>query len=416
MDILIIISAGNIGQELFLNQANVISSGYNNYPNDFKEEWANIKSPSESMNNITIGSCAGNFEFVFNSPGIALDEKFPTVYSTKYHYDFESEILSSKKTNKHLNKPDILYHGGDWDNMLGCSATGMTFLSAVTGQYFDKSTGTSFSAGLIGNIAAKILNQYPQLRMQTVKALIINSAKLPKLSTFFDDLSDKMRKRIIGKGIPEQEECLFSDSNSATIIIEDEIEPDKIKSYPINIPQYLLDKTSNNTVLDIKATLCYSFEPLLNNQLAYCPVHIGFGIFKNLDLDERGTNDEGREIGLGLNFNNSENIVIKNGQGWSEDYYFKAKLLSNVQTMDLIYNKENISENDNTFKIAINCKLHKLMNQIQKEHFNRSYKFSIVLNFKERPIKGLLNGSLYDELVAINTLDAIADLEAELNI
>ncbi|HBX51342.1 MAG: hypothetical protein A2275_08130 [Bacteroidetes bacterium RIFOXYA12_FULL_35_11] len=413
LDILIIISAGNISQDYFIDQ----NSGTARiaYPDDFIQQWSNIKSPSESMNNLAIGSCAGNFENEINT-GIAVDNDFPALYSTKFNYDFESDILSSKQSNKYLNKPDILYYGGDWDNSLDCSITGLKHLSAKTGVYYDKNTGTSFSAGLIANIAAKIIYRYPSLSMQSVKALLISSAFVPKFNSFYNNFSEKFAQRIIGNGIPVINECLHSTDNSVTIIIEDEISPDRIKSYPLHIPEYLLSKTTKSTVLDIKATLCYSFEPLLNNQMAYCPIHIGFGILKNMNLNEWTTNTEGKQIPHGLNGNSAENIKIKNGQGWSEDYYFKSKLLSNVQKMELVYNIENISGNDNTFKLAINCKRHKLMNEEQKNHFNRSYKFSITMNFQERPVKNLLEGNLYYELFAVNTLEAITDLEAELNV
>src|SRR5690606_8262674 len=110
------------------------------------------------------------------------------------------------------------------------------------GEFFAKATGTSYSAPLIANLAAKILNVYPALRMQSVKALIINAASTPNLATFFDNLPKPVTHHILGYGIPEIKESIFSDDNSVTIVLEDEILPDRIKSYPIHIPEYLLTK------------------------------------------------------------------------------------------------------------------------------------------------------------------------------
>jgi hypothetical protein len=414
LDILIFISSGNVDTSYFFDP--VSGTATHTYPNDFAQEFTNIKSPAESMNNFTVGACAANFETGI-TPGIAVDGTFPAIYSSKFHYNFHDGILGRTQGNKYLKKPDVIYNGGDWDNTGNPSAAGLKHISARTGEYFLKNTGTSFSAPLLANLAAKIVKKYPELRMQTVKALIINSAKIPALSNFFDGLPKPVTNHVLGYGIPNQIECLYSDDNSVSMILEDEILPDRIKSYDLNIPAYLLTKENASTVLDIKMTLCFSFEPILNNQMAYCPIHIGFGIFKNLPLSAtRSVPDEdGVEVieSIGLTRNTTENIKIKSGQSWSEDYYFKMKLLSNTQKLELVYNKDDIRSNENKFKLAVNCLRHKLLSPGQKDHYSTSHRFSLAINIKERPHQNTLAGNLYTELVAINTLEAVADLEAE---
>lgn len=410
-DLLIFISAGNIGLEHFFDTSN---NPTHSYPLDFAHDHTNIKAPAESMNNITVGACGGNFETGINS-GICIDKDFPAIYSSKFHYDFNTGIISNKQSNKHLKKPDVIYYGGDIDSTLNTNDPGIKHFSARQGMFYDKSPGTSYSAPLVANMAACILNQYPTLRTQSVKALIINSACNPVLGNHFTGLNQHVLNNLIGHGIPNFQECIFSDNNSVTVILEDEIFPDKLKTYEIKIPQYLLEKENKSAVLNITATLCFSFEPVLNNQMAYCPIHIGFGIFKNVALDQRTTvtNEDGeeKEEYIGINGNAAKNIAIKNGQSWSEDYYFKRKLLSNTQKVEWDFKKENISANDNIFKLAVNCKRHKLLSAVQTEKYNTSHKFSIVLNFKERPHKKQLAGNLYDELEAINEFSLIADLE-----
>lgn len=425
LDILIIISSGNVDQSYFFDPVN--GAAIHDYPNDFLQEHTNIKSPSEGMNNLSVGSCAGNFEDGITD-GIAIDGSFPAIYSSKFHYNFHDGILKPRQKNDFLKKPDLIYFGGDWDSLGAWTSTGIKYLSARVGEFFAKNTGTSFSAPLIANVAAKILKLYPSLRMQTVKALIINAATTPKLSTFFDGLPESVTNHTLGHGIPEIKECIQSDDNSATIVLEDEISPDTIISYPIHIPEYLLTKQNARTVLDIKMTLCFSFEPVLNNQVTYCPIHIGYGIFKNLPLEsqEPAVDDQGEPVldtegnqkinQTGLNKNLTENIKIKSGQSWSEDYYFKIKLLSNTQKTEWVFNKDNIEENENTFKVAINCLRHKLLTPGQREKYNTPHRFSLVINLKERPLAGVLTGNLYDELTAINELTAIADLEADLEV
>lgn len=47
--------------------------------------------------------------------------------------------------------------------------------------------------------------------------------------------------------------------------------------------------------------------------------------------------------------------------------------------------------------------------------YNGAHSFSICIMIEENPVKGKLSGKLYDELVAINELEAIArgDIELE---
>jgi Subtilase family len=398
LGILIFISAGNTHPDYFFNPTS--GAATHHYPAEYGEDFTNIKSPAESMNNVTVGACAGNFESGITT-GIAIDETFPAIYTSKFHYNFHNGILNSRQKNKYLRKPDVIYKGGDWDSNGDPSVTGLKHLSARTGEYFSKSTGTSFAAPLLANLAVNILKRYPDLRMQSIKALIINAAEKPELATFFSLLPDAVTDHVLGYGIPDLNECVYSDDNSVTLILEDEIRPDRIKSYELNIPEYLLRKANASTVLDIKITLCFSFNPILNNQMAYCPVHIGFGLFKNLQLNAtRSVPDEdGVEIlePIGLNGNKTENIRIKNGQSWSEDYYFKMKLLSNTQQLELVYNKDNIALNENTFKLAVNCLRHKLLSPGQRAAYDTAHQFSIVINVKERPLRGAFAGNLYNE-------------------
>ena len=415
LDILIIMSAGNIDYGKFFD----VESGRptHRYPLTFLEEYSNIRSPSDSMNNLTLGASASNFEDGINN-GLAIDGTFPTIYSPKFHCNYLSGILNIRQRNNYLRKPDLIYSGGDWDYNGDFSVTGMKYISAREGEFFSRNTGTSFSAPLVANLAARILKAYPSLALQTIKALIINSAEQPSLGDFFNGVPPSMLNHIVGYGLPTSEECLFSDDNSVTMILEDQIAPDRIKSYELNVPRYLLEKDNRRTVLDVKMTLCFSFEPILNNQMAYCPIHIGFGLFKNIPLDARRSiaDEDGVEViqEIGLNHNSSENIKIKaSGKGWSEDYYFRMKLLSNTQKVELVFGKDEIRANDNKFKIAVNCLRHKLLTPGQKEHYNVNHKFSIAINLKERPLAGELSGNLYNELVAINRLENIADLDAQ---
>lgn len=138
--------------------------------------------------------------------------------------------------------------------------------------------------------------------------------------------------------------------------------------------------------------------PVQESHIAYCPVCIAFGFFNNKEIN----NQKGEYINLNA------------GLSWSEDYYFGTKLLSNCQKVTFRLSKEVLAREQFVLKLAVNCKLHKLLNQNQKLELNQENPFSLVIALSELPYKGKLSGNLYSELEVINNLENIADLEAML--
>ena len=90
-------------------------------------------------------------------------------------------------------KPDIVLIG---ENI-------KTFSSEILNEVKTKISGTSFSSPLACNIATNILNKYPNLKANSVKALILNSScddnlKINNLQNS-DFLPLKLKERINGK-------------------------------------------------------------------------------------------------------------------------------------------------------------------------------------------------------------------------
>lgn len=105
---------------------------------------------------------------------------------------------------------------------------------------------------------------------------------------------------------------------------------------------------------------------------------------------------------------------MKSYSSWSEDYYFKAKLLSNVQKVKVNISKENIRQENNQFLLAIRSKANKILPERLQEKYQRmDHNFSVAIKIKE--LGKSPTGRLYSEMHAINELRAITtiDLEAE---
>ncbi len=420
LDILIFISTTN-------NVFNV--SGIRDYPLKFREERANIASPAESMNNITIGSLADNFESN-GINGLAGNKEFPGIYSRKFHYDFDDQdIFNQATSNNHLRKPDILIAGGDYHERFiygipvfdDAGETCLEVLSANLGERTIRALGTSYSAPLVANIAARLCRLYPSLSMQSIKALLINSASEVELGGIFNGFSKVQKRRILGYG-NIMNDMFYSDDNKVTIVIEDEILPEQIKLFPLRLPQYLIYANKKKGLLKVSSTLCFKFKPKRDNQLLYCPLHVSYAIGKNLELDisheEQKQDKNGRErtstVYEGYNGNSSAEIKLyATAKGWVQDYYYKEKIVSNVQRENFTIPKKSIVDEDNTFKVAINAAFHKLLSNADRESYSDAIAISLILSIEQIPLKGETLNSLYDELILINDLAVMAEIELE---
>lgn len=373
----------------------------------FHSEKTNICTPADSMNNFTVGAAADN---ITNGPfcGIADGREFPTLFSRKGHVDL-SLIFSRNKSNKNYFKPDVIESGGDLGYYNATSLDYMDdamidLISARPEIGLFKDVGTSFSTPLVANIAAKIQKQYPELHPQTIKALIINSASLNMIP--FDASVSKLKNRVAGHGYIDNFKSVFSNENSATLILEDSISDDDLRVYPINFPKYLTetDLGKQNRILKVTATLCFSFLPIKNNQLSYNPIHLAFSIFKNHEAEDI------------IKSNVEVDSKLKAGLTWSQNGRYKSKPIpySNTQKIDLNVNVSDLINEENTFKLAVHCLVTDQIIGGLPAGYPKEFPFSLVINIEETTRNQ--TGLLYDEIQLINNLEVIGDLDADTTI
>jgi hypothetical protein len=368
----------------------------------FLEE-TNICSPAESMNSIVVGAAAnslrnGNFE------GISTSKEFPTLFSRRSHIDLQA-LFSKNKINNNFFRPDVIECGGDYEQGVmfigaGSKAT-MEILSAKSSESFYKQAGTSFSAPLVANIAARIQKTYPSISTQSIKALIVNGASLNLIR--FPKQFTSLLNKTAGHGFVEPEKCINSNENSITFIIEEEIPPEEVKIFPLNFPEYLTktDLGKVNGILKITTTLCFSFHPVLNHQLAYCPVHISFGFFKNQSAAEILATEE------------TIKSKIKAGLGWSESCreVSRPSPYMNTQKTIFVVNKKELLDATNTFKLAVRCRLNPQLLPGTESRYKTSHPFSIAITIEENLLDKHLTGNLYSEMESVNYVENIAAVE-----
>lgn len=389
------------------NNNNVINENSDYDLEYFNSPHTNLCTPSDSLNNITVGAAAENLNndvFYGISPG----REYPAMYTRKGHIDLKA-VYPKTKTNKHFFKPDVIECGGDVGFYNSTTLdfmdhSSMTVLSARPEIGITCSTGTSLSAPLVANLAAKIMKAYPTLNTQTIKALIINGASLNNI--IFPKSVSALKNSVAGHGFIDIENSLFSTDESPTLILEDSIGDEEMKIYPVNFPKYLVESVlgRNNGILKFSATLCFSFLPIQNNQLSYNPIHMAFCFFRN---------HSSAEINAKKDVVNSK---LRVNLGWSQNGRDVSKPIpySNTQKINFTIDVKHLIDEGCTLNLAIHAKLTKQIVGKLSDNYPNRFPFSLVIrveeNFKNE------KGRLYEELMLINHLEVIteANLVADL--
>lgn len=404
LDIIVFISVGNFNDTSLNELLTIDYHPTHEYPEFFYSldsdshvhscENTNICPPSDSLNNISVGALAGNLERRESSDLTPLSV-YPAYYTRKFNFDYTQEVngttLRRNRTNKYLNKPDFVFEGGD----LHVEESGMEVMTHE-GEFYCRTAGTSLATPLIASMATEIISIYPELNMESVKALLINSSSYEKskdLPLFENE--DNLLKKLIGFGKPNRSELLEGKDNSISLIIEDYLQNEEIVSIPIFLPDYLL-ATRNKLIFTI--SLAYKFHPERGNHLNYIPVHMSFNLMKNLPVEElaNGTADD---------------TYIKNSFSWSEDHFgIENRLLSNVQKKEYRLQPKDIEQLNGELALAIRC-LEKPFTSVYDRDIQ--HPFSVVINIKEE-IRNETDFSLYNEMENINNLVAIGELDQEL--
>lgn len=417
-DLLIFLSVGNYEREDLEQLTTVLNHPAHQYPNFFYELnspsdhhscwFTNIQEPAESMNNLSIGALAGNVEGNMNHDATPASE-YPAYYSRKFHYDFYQTVngtnFKRSQNNKFLNKPDLVFEGGD---VFQYSA-GIEILRSPLAdgeKYFGRQCGTSLATPFVTSLAGEIQTVYPAIRAQTIKALLINSAVSPAGSNppAFHNFPD-LYKKLTGFGKVKRDKLVFTDENSAVFVIEDEIDLDEVIVVPIYLPETIAD---NGSKLHVQATLCYSFLPVRDNHLNYLPLYISYGFFKNVAADVIATAQ-------------APEYKIKSALTWAEDFHgVENRLFSNTQKQSFNLQTYDLEELKNELCVAIRCTNKNQIPAIILDSLkNNSHHFSLVISFTEIP-EANATGELNSEINRINTVANISEIEglaeADLNV
>jgi len=174
-------------------------------------------------------------------------------------------------------KPEILCDGGNIATD-GINTTECADLSLLTTNYkpllrlFTTIQATSSATAQASYMAAQLMAEYPDAWPETIRALIIHSARWTsamKAQFCHPDIKTKGRRTLLrscGYGIPNLEAAIQCMNNSVNLIIQGELQPFEKNSmkemhiHKIPWPETVL-KSLGETPAEMRVTLSYFIEP-----------------------------------------------------------------------------------------------------------------------------------------------------------
>jgi hypothetical protein len=241
---LIIISAGNT------SESEIEEAG------DYETAVAlhSVEDPAQSWNALTIGAYT---EKASSTGDSYIDNYKPLVEPGSYSPFNSSSLMWS---DKWPIKPDIVLEGGNLgynEESKGIRYSVFDHLSLLTannkyhkGNYFTTMAMTSSATAQAANMAAKIVEVYPDIWPETIRALMVHSAEWTSQMTRqvfkekkIKDITKTERSellRLVGYGVPNLDRALYSARNSVNLVVEDEIQPFKEKRSFVTINEMSL--------------------------------------------------------------------------------------------------------------------------------------------------------------------------------
>jgi hypothetical protein len=220
---LICIAAGNLRDE-------IAAPGFQ-YP-VVEGEKAGIEDPGQAWNALTVGAYTELVQI--QQPDFADYE--PIARAGDIAPTSRTSLAWPEESRKGWPvKPDIVMEGGNWaQTPSGTRDTPddlglLTTILHPSGRLFTITRDTSPATAAAARFAALIWCQYPNLRAETVRGLVVHSARwTPAMHERFPGdakATVQARLRCYGYGVPDLQRALYSLQNRATLIYEGRVVP-----------------------------------------------------------------------------------------------------------------------------------------------------------------------------------------------
>ena len=252
------------------------AQSWNTYPESLSSR--GIRDPGQAWNALTIGAFTEKVE---------ITEEDAQGYTPVAPYGGISPYTrtSADWSSAWPIKPEVVFEGGN----VGKDALGTSWMPSLQllttnnlplERLFATTNATSAASALGARMAGQLMAAYPNLRPETIRALIVHSAEwteamrlayLPtnRPATKMDHVT---LLRHCGWGAPNLDRALWSVGNSLTLVVEDIVYPYKkaagkgIVSRDMNLhtlpwPKEQLRDLPPDTTVELRITLSYFVEP-----------------------------------------------------------------------------------------------------------------------------------------------------------
>lgn len=202
----------------------------------------------------------------------------------------------------HPRKPDLVMEGGNHFVAEGGRTSiphvpdmVTTTSRNVADQPITVTGETSAATAAASRIAALAAARYPTMRAETIRALMVNSARwTPTMIAYRDGLVSggmsplKANEHVLkcfGWGVPDEERLFYSAQNALTLVVEDTIKPyrregsvrlNEMKTFRLPWPIAALNQLAA-TPVELRCTLSYFVDPDPNSatrdQITLYPSH-----------------------------------------------------------------------------------------------------------------------------------------------
>lgn len=265
---LMCVAAGNLRDE--------IASAEFEYPT-LAGEKSGVEDPGQAWNAITVGA----FTELVNIQDPDFEGYEPIAPSGDLSPTSRTSLAWPDDTRGGWPlKPDIVMEGGNWAETAGGNRDTPDDLGLLTtivhssGRLFTITRDTSPATAAAARLAALIWSQYPNLWPETVRGLMIHSARwTPAMAERFPGSAKaviQQRLRCYGYGVPDLARALYSAENAATLLFEGKLQPYKLEGSDVKTkemhvhelpwPRQVLEALGAEPVR-MRTTLSYFIEP-----------------------------------------------------------------------------------------------------------------------------------------------------------
>jgi hypothetical protein len=262
-----------------ISAGNVDPSSWVYYPDSNTTDA--IHDPGQAWNALTVGACT---ELVHITEPNAGDYQPIAKVGELSPFSTTSAIW---ETHWPL-KPDVVFEGGNAAITTlhstpyaetKASLSLLTTSSEISDKLFTTTHATSAATALAARMAARLMAEYPDLRLATIRALMVHSADwTPAMRQQFIKYPESPGKaevarlvRHCGFGQPDLSRALWSVENSLTLICEDSLQPfikeekkdPKLREMNLHLLPWPLEALEDlgGTEVEMRVTLSYFIEP-----------------------------------------------------------------------------------------------------------------------------------------------------------